>query len=311
MHRLVAIVTSTLAGALTLYVLYAFKPHDGRFQFVVRHVTWVRDARHQVLPGRRRHLAVPAGAHGHPVPDRALRGKARTRREGLLPLDHLARGGLPRGVRRPRPLPVLLDVRADDRAPVLPDRALGPRPPGLRRHQVLHLHDGRVGVHAGVDRGPGGQCPCRAGWWRQLRPAARSPTASAIAERHHGALAIPRVRHRLRGEGAAVPAAHLAARRPHRGADRRLGDPGRRHAEARHLRLHALRPLPLPRGHRVGRAGPDDAGDDRHHLRRDRRGHAAQPEAAGGLLVGGAHGLHRARRVRPDHSRASRARSWS
>jgi NADH-quinone oxidoreductase subunit M len=40
MHRLVAVVTSILAGAITLYILYAFKPHDGRFQFVVRH-TWV------------------------------------------------------------------------------------------------------------------------------------------------------------------------------------------------------------------------------------------------------------------------------
>jgi len=40
MHRLVAIVTSVIAGAVSLYVLYAFKLHDGRFQFVVRH-TWV------------------------------------------------------------------------------------------------------------------------------------------------------------------------------------------------------------------------------------------------------------------------------
>ncbi len=40
MHRLVAVVTSVMAGALTLYVLYAFKVHDGGFQFVVRH-TWV------------------------------------------------------------------------------------------------------------------------------------------------------------------------------------------------------------------------------------------------------------------------------
>ena len=37
------------------------------------------------------------------------------------------------------------------------------------------------------------------------------------------------------------PRPHLAARRPHRGPDRRLGDPGRRHAEARHLRVPALR----------------------------------------------------------------------
>ena len=40
-----------------------------------------------------------------------------------------------------------------------------------------------------------------------------------------GALAVPRVRGRVRGEGAAVPRAHVAARRAHRRAHRRLGDP--------------------------------------------------------------------------------------
>ncbi len=40
MHRLVAVVTAMLAGALSLYVLYAFKVHDPGFQFVVSH-TWV------------------------------------------------------------------------------------------------------------------------------------------------------------------------------------------------------------------------------------------------------------------------------
>ena len=69
-----------------------------------------------------------------------------------------------------------------------------------------------------------------------------------------GPLDLPRVRRRVRGEGAAVPAAHLAARRPHRGADGGLGDPGRRHAEAGHVRLPALRPLPVPRGRGVLRA---------------------------------------------------------
>ena len=64
-------------------------------------------------------------------------------------------------------------------------------------------------------------------------------------------LALRRLRARLRHQGADVPAAHLAARRPRRGADRRLGHPGRRAAQARHLRLPALLPAALPRG--VGR----------------------------------------------------------
>jgi hypothetical protein len=44
----------------------------------------------------------------------------------------------------------------------------------------------------------------------------------------------------LRGQGADVAGAHLVARRPRRGAHRRLGGAGGHHAEARRLRLPAL-----------------------------------------------------------------------
>ena len=47
--------------------------------------------------------------------------------------------------------------------------------------------------------------------------------------------------HRLRRQGADVPVPHLAARRPHAGADAGLGHPGRHPAEARHVRLRAHR----------------------------------------------------------------------
>ena len=50
----------------------------------------------------------------------------------------------------------------------------------------------------------------------------------------------------VRDQGADLPAAHLAARRARRGADRRLGHPGRRAAEVRHLRLPALRAADVP-----------------------------------------------------------------
>ena len=53
---------------------------------------------------------------------------------------------------------------------------------------------------------------------------------------------VPRVLLRLRGQGADVPAAHLAARRAHRRADRRLGDSGGGPAEDGHLRLPPLQP---------------------------------------------------------------------
>ena len=62
-----------------------------------------------------------------------------------------------------------------------------------------------------------------------------------------GQVAVPRLLRRLRGEGADVPAAHLAARRARRSADRRLGDAGRRAAEDGHLRPAALQRRTLPR----------------------------------------------------------------
>ena len=58
--------------------------------------------------------------------------------------------------------------------------------------------------------------------------------------RGHAELAVPRLLRLVRGEGADVAGAHLAARRACRGADRRLGHPGRRAAEDGRLRVPAL-----------------------------------------------------------------------
>ena len=62
-------------------------------------------------------------------------------------------------------------------------------------------------------------------------------------------VALPGVCAGVRHQGADLPVPHLAARRARRGADRRLGDPGRRPAEDGHLRLRALLPAALPRRH--------------------------------------------------------------
>ena len=62
----------------------------------------------------------------------------------------------------------------------------------------------------------------------RLRDAARlTPRPGGFAD---GAPArrLPRVLPGLRDQGPDVPVPHLAARRPHRGADGGLGDPGRR-----------------------------------------------------------------------------------
>ena len=71
----------------------------------------------------------------------------------------------------------------------------------------------------------------------------------ADAARAAAAALLRGLRPGLHDQGAAVPAAHLVARRPRRGAHRRLGDPGGRDAEVRHLRLPALRDAVLPAGH--------------------------------------------------------------
>ena len=64
----------------------------------------------------------------------------------------------------------------------------------------------------------------------------------------------------LRRQAAGRAAPHLAARRPHRGADGRQRDPGRAAAEDRRLRPAALRRAALPRGGARLRAGGDGAG---------------------------------------------------
>ena len=84
--------------------------------------------------------------------------------------------------------------------------------------------------------------------------------ADAPARRRHRARhAVADLRRdvpRLRDQGADVPVPHLAARRPHRGADGGLGAAGRDHAEARHLRVHPHRARRRSRARRSrGRRG--------------------------------------------------------
>ena len=77
---------------------------------------------------------------------------------------------------------------------------------------------------------------------------ARADRRRGDAAGRDGALVVPGVLRGLRGEGAGVPAAHVAARRAHRGADRRVGAAGRRLAEGRGLRPDPLQHGAVPRG---------------------------------------------------------------
>ena len=118
---------------------------------------------------------------------------------------------------------------------------------------------------------------------------------------------------RLRREGADVPVPHVAARRPHPGADAGLGDPGRDPAEARHVRLRAHRhPVPARGGQGLG-AGDRHPRRDRHHLRRPVLPRPDRHEAPDRVLVGRPHGLRDARHLDADRRSAStpRCSAWS
>ncbi len=113
----------------------------------------------------------------------------------------------------------------------------------------------------------------------------------------------------LRDQGPDVPVPHLAARRPHGGPDRGLGDPGRGHAQARRVRVHPLRRPALSVGGRDVRAGDRRAVTDRDHLWRDRGARPTRPQAAGRLLVGQPHGLRDPRHLHLHRTGRCRARS--
>ncbi len=66
--------------------------------------------------------------------------------------------------------------------------------------------------------------------------------AALAADARRAALDLPGLPAGLRGQGADVAGAYLAAGRARGGADRRLGDPGGDHAEDGRLRVAALQP---------------------------------------------------------------------
>ena len=154
------------------------------------------------------------------------------------------RDGDPGCVPRPRSAAVLPVLRGPAVPDVLRHRRLGLEAAGLCGDQVPAVHDVRIGVPARRHPVPvgAGRGSARPGDVRSHH--ARADPALDGA----GAVAVPRVLHRVRREGAGLAAAHLAARRPHRGADQGLdrarGDP----AEDGPLRHAAVQPGPVPRG---------------------------------------------------------------
>ena len=126
-------------------------------------------------------------------------------------------------------------------------------------------------------------------------------------------LALARLLRLLRGEDADVAGPHLAARRPCRGADRRLRDPRRDPPEDGRLRLHPDLAADVPGGLGVFRAARLLALDRRDRLHLPRRPDAGGHEEAHRLFVGGAYGLRHHGPLRHERRRACRARCsrWS
>ena len=93
----------------------------------------------------------------------------------------LLEAGLPRRVPGARPVPVLRDVRDRARADVLPHRRVGLRQPGVRRAQVLPLHDVRLGVHA--RRASWRWRSCTSGAWAATSPSTSSTSRRTLASR--------------------------------------------------------------------------------------------------------------------------------
>ncbi len=258
--------------------------------------------RHPLLPRRRRHLDAVRAAE---QPDDAVRRLVGV--GGDPDARRAVHGGVPdpvgphqRRVLRAGRDPVLHVLRGDADPDVHHHRRLGRAEPGLRGAQVLPLHAAGLAADAG-----GADLPLqRVGDVLDPRVVPRAAVAQGAGA------AVRRVLPVVRGQGADVAGAHMAAGRPRRGADRRLGDPRGDHAEDRRLRLRPLHPA-----HRAGRVAlpvgiRDHAVADRRRLHRLRRAGAGRHEEADRVLVDLAHGIRDARLLPVQRARHARA-AWS
>ena len=248
--RAVALVVSLATFLVALGMLGAFDPSVAGYQ-LVEHVG-LAALGGSVLPRGRRRVQRLAG-RAHRVHD-AGGDRLVVGREPSGAAVHgahaAARDRDRRLVPRARPAAVLRVLRGAPGPDVPRDRHVGFGPARVREPQVLPVHDGGVGVPVARDRLP--LVPdVPAARPRELR---HPSDGTALARHHDAALAVPRLLHRVRGQGADLPAAHVAAGRAHRGADERLDRPGGAAAEGRTVRPAPVQPRPVPRGVAVLRA---------------------------------------------------------
>ncbi len=162
--------------------------------------------------GHRRSEPHHADAHFHRGdPRAACLLDHRQASDRLLPLPTHVGGGLSvRRVHGARPVPVLLLLRDDARAVLLPGRPVGARAAPAGGHQVLHLHAGRRTSHAHLNRGPVLRARTAIGGLHLRLPATARHNVLRVhrAADHAGFLC------RLRREAARRTAARVAPGRP-------------------------------------------------------------------------------------------------
>ena len=242
--RWVALGVSVATFIVSLVVLGRFDPASPDPFQMVEIARWVRVDRTVVHRRHRRPQHLDAPAHNVPVP--RLDPRLLDDHEGRPPLprrDPGARDGGDRHVRHPRPAALLPVLRGAPRPDVPADRRVGRPAPHLRRDQVLPVHDGGLGVPARRD-----PVPVRAADGPRLFGYGAMHGRRSRGARYHRPVALPRVLRRVRGEGAIGPAAHLAARCAHRGADGGFRAPGSAPAEGRDVRADPIQPDAVPGG---------------------------------------------------------------
>ena len=258
----------------------------------LRHPAVVRGGRHRAGDDRGDRAAAAAGAGLQlgrapargPQPRRVLRAAA-----GGAGAD----GG---GVRRDRRVPVLRAVRDHADPDVLPHRRVRRCAAPVRGGEVLPVLVPRRADHAGRrDRGlllrRAGHRPGHV----RLGEAGADPVRRAAGR---AGVDLPRVLHRVRDQGAAGAAAHLAAGRRAAGADRGRGDRGGRAGQGRHVRLPALQPAVDTAGVAGRRAAGAGARGDRRAVRLAAGVRAGGPEALRGVRVDRPLRVHRAGHLR-------------
>ena len=153
-----------------------------------------------------------------------------SKREGVHVWMLLLEAAVHRRVPRARPRSSSSSSSSRARADVLPHRGLGPRQPALRgdRSSSSTRWPARRSCSSAIlSRRVPAPARHRRTLTFDLRDAHRLGAASIAARTAHGGCSS-RFAIALRGQGAAVPVPHVAARRAHRGADRGLGRAGRR-----------------------------------------------------------------------------------